>query len=76
MRDFRQLIQYLKEKDKIIRVKKEVDPEFEMTLVASSIHKKYRKAVIFENVKGSKFPVNLLCVTGPGYDRGRTGYGC
>ena len=57
MKDLRSLMAWLEERGQVAHVKKEVDPEFELVAVAKKIHDKYDKAVFFENVKGSKFPV-------------------
>ena len=44
-------------KQDFIRVKAEVDPELEITEIADRISKKFGPGILFENVKGSKFPV-------------------
>ncbi len=41
----------------LVRVTKQVDPVHELPAVANKIHKKLKKAVLFENVKGSSIPV-------------------
>lgn len=57
MKDLRALLQLLEKKNQVAHIIKEVDPEFELVAVAKKINEKYGKAVYFENVKGSKFPV-------------------
>lgn len=57
MKSFRDFIEYLDKSNKLVKVEKSVDPEYELTHVATSIHEKYKKASLFNNVKGSKFPV-------------------
>ena len=57
MKTFRDLLDYLKAHEQITYVKQEVDPEYELTAVASAIYKKHGRASYFEQVKGSKFPV-------------------
>ena len=53
--DLQQYIAFLEEHNHLIRVKSEVDPIFEL----AGITKKFEggKAILFENVKGSDFPV-------------------
>jgi 2,5-furandicarboxylate decarboxylase 1 len=41
----------------LTRVKKQVDPVYELPAVAKKIHKEFGKAVLFENVKGSLIPL-------------------
>ena len=44
-------------KNDFVRVKVEVDPELEITEIADRVSKKFGPGILFENVKGSKFPV-------------------
>jgi 4-hydroxy-3-polyprenylbenzoate decarboxylase len=39
----------------LFRIKEEVDPYLEMSAIHQLVFKKYKKAVLFENVKGSNF---------------------
>jgi 4-hydroxy-3-polyprenylbenzoate decarboxylase len=39
----------------LIRIKEEVDPYLEMSAIHQLVFKNYRKAVLFENIKGSRF---------------------
>ncbi|MCG3203349.1 MAG: 4-hydroxybenzoate decarboxylase subunit C [Elusimicrobia bacterium] len=50
-----------KEKD-LIRIKAEVDPVLEVTEIATRVVKKSGPALLFENIKGSRFPllINVL----------------
>lgn len=57
MKDLRTLLKWLEEKGQVAHITKEVDPEYELVAVAKKINEKYGKAVYFEKVKGSKFPV-------------------
>jgi len=57
MKSFRDVIQYLEGQDRLQHVKKEVDPEYELVAAAIEIYKQLGKAALFENVKGSSFPV-------------------
>lgn len=58
--DLRQFIDYLErnEPGHIIRIKKQVDPRFELTGILAKLEREKRfPAIIFENVKGSSFKV-------------------
>ena len=39
----------------LIRIKEEVDPNLEMSAIHQIVFKNHRKAVLFENIKGSRF---------------------
>jgi len=54
--DFRGLVRILEERGELYRITRPVDPKFEMPAVMEQIEKE-RKAFIFENVKGARFPV-------------------
>jgi 2,5-furandicarboxylate decarboxylase 1 len=56
-KDLRTIVRYLEEQNKLIRITREVNPEYEVTAVSKKIHEKYGKAVLFENVKGSSASV-------------------
>ena len=56
MLDFRGLAKLLEERGELYRISRPVDPKFEMPAVMEQIEKQ-RKAFIFENVKGARFPV-------------------
>ncbi len=56
MHDFRGLVKILEERGELYRISRPVDPKFEMPAVMEQIERE-RKAFIFENVKGAKFPV-------------------
>lgn len=56
MHDFRGLVKLLEERGELYRISRPVEPKFEMPAVMEQIEKE-RKAFIFENVKGAKFPV-------------------
>lgn len=55
-------ISFLEKKGDLIRVKAEVDPLLEITEIATRVVKQSGPALLFENVKGSKFPllINVL----------------
>ncbi|MFV0520435.1 MAG: menaquinone biosynthesis decarboxylase [Lachnospirales bacterium] len=55
--DLQDFIKTLEEKNELIRINAEVDPILEITEIADRVSKAYGKALLFENVKGSKFPV-------------------
>lgn len=55
--DLQDFIKVLEQKNELIRITTEVDPILEITEIADRVSKQYGKALLFENVKGSKFPV-------------------
>lgn len=57
MKDLRSLLAFLEDRGEVAHVTREVDPEYELAAVARKINAKYHKAVFFEHVKGSKYPV-------------------
>ena len=57
MKDLRELLNWLEARNLVAHVEREVDPEYEISSIAARIHAKYRKAVVFEHVRGSEFPV-------------------
>lgn len=54
--DFRSYIKYLEKNNALVRIKREVDPKFELPAILWKFQPQ-GKAVFFENVKGSKQPV-------------------
>src|SRR5690242_16475703 len=46
---------YLEKKGQLIRIKEEVDPNLEMAAIHLRVHEANGPALLFENVKGSKF---------------------
>lgn len=56
MLDFRGLVKLLEERGELHRISRPVDPEFEMAAVMEKIDQQ-RRAFIFENVIGARFPV-------------------
>ncbi len=56
VQDFRGLVKILEERGELYRISRPVEPKFEMPAVMEQIEQQ-RKAFIFENVKGAKFPV-------------------
>lgn len=56
MHDFRGLVKILEERGELYRISRPVEPKFEMPAVMEQIERE-RKAFIFENVRGAKFPV-------------------
>ncbi len=57
MKDMRELLAWLEAKGQVAHVSRPVDTEYELPAVAKLIHRQTGKAVLFENVKGSKLPV-------------------
>ena len=56
MHDFRGLVKLLEERGELLRISRPVEPRFEMPAVMEQIEQ-LRKAFLFENVKGARFPV-------------------
>ncbi|HCT64191.1 MAG TPA: menaquinone biosynthesis decarboxylase [Lachnospiraceae bacterium] len=56
-KDLQDFIKTLEQKKLLKRIKVEVDPEFEITEIADRVMKSGGPALLFENVKGSEFPV-------------------
>ncbi len=54
--DLRSFIRLLQERGELVRISREVDPKFEMPAVMGALEQQ-RKAFMFENVRGAKFPV-------------------
>jgi 4-hydroxy-3-polyprenylbenzoate decarboxylase len=57
--DLRDFIKFLEEKKELIRVRSEVDPVLEVTEITDRISKKQGPALLFENVKGSRYPIAI-----------------
>ncbi len=55
--DFRQFLSFLEEQGELVRVKREVDPYLETTLVAKKSIEEEGPALLFENVKGHSIPL-------------------
>jgi UbiD family decarboxylase len=60
-KDLRHFLQVLEQKQKLFRIKKEVDKDWELSAVAKLVFRKIpderRPALLFENVKGFSIPV-------------------
>lgn len=56
-KDLQDFIKHLDEKGLLKRVQTEVDSDLEITEITDRVSKKYGPALLFENVKGSKYPV-------------------
>lgn len=56
-RDLQHFIKVLEEKNELIRVKVEVDSYLEVTEIADRVSKQYGKALLFEKVKDSSYPI-------------------
>ena len=56
-KDLQTFIKQLEKKGELVRIKAEVDPELEITEITDRVSKNYGPALLFENVKGSKYPV-------------------
>lgn len=66
-KDLREFISLLEKKNQLIRIKTEVDPILEITEISDRVMKAGGPALLFENVKGSAYPV-LINAFGS-YDR-------
>lgn len=55
--DLQDFINHLDEKGMLKRIRIEVDSELEITEIADRVSKQYGPALLFEKVKGSKYPV-------------------
>ncbi|MCK5012091.1 MAG: UbiD family decarboxylase, partial [Deltaproteobacteria bacterium] len=55
--NFQEFIHYLEKNGELVKIKTEVSPDLEITEITNRVTKKYGKALFFENVKGSHFPV-------------------
>lgn len=56
-KDLQDFIKHLDEKNLLRRIKTEVDSALEITEITDRISKEYGPALLFENVKGSPYPV-------------------
>jgi len=57
MHTIRSFIERLEADGELVRISKEVDPKYEMPALISQLEKQRHTAYIFENVKGSQFPL-------------------
>src|SRR3990167_3280339 len=62
MADLQSFLSLLERENQLARVRVEVDPELEITEIATRVVKQQGPALLFENVKGSPFPlaINIL----------------
>lgn len=62
MSDLRSFLSLLEREGQLARVRVEVDPELEVTAIATRVVKEQGPALLFENIKGSHVPlaINLL----------------
>lgn len=56
-KDLQDFISHLEKNGQLKRITAEVDAELEITEIADRVSKKYGPALLFENVKGSNYPV-------------------
>ena len=57
--DFRTFVEKLEKEGELHRVSEEVDPNLEITEIAIKAQIENKPAILFENVKGSKFPLAI-----------------
>ncbi|HEY1266332.1 MAG TPA: hypothetical protein VGH16_03685, partial [Candidatus Binatia bacterium] len=55
--DLREYLNRLEKQGDLARVKKEVDPKYEIGAICKTAHDKGRKALFFERVRGCSMPV-------------------
>src|SRR4029453_13466440 len=55
--DLRQYLQKLEADGDLARIRREVDPSYELGAICKTAHEKGRKALYFERVRGSSMPV-------------------
>lgn len=56
-KDLRDFIKYLDKKNELHKIDVEVDRDLEITEITDRVSKQYGKALLFNNVKGCKYPV-------------------
>lgn len=56
-KDIQHFMRFLEDKGELVRVKAEVDADLEITEITDRVSKNFGKALLFENVKGSNYPV-------------------
>ncbi|MCK4257758.1 MAG: menaquinone biosynthesis decarboxylase [Halanaerobiales bacterium] len=56
-RDLREFIKKLEAEGELVRIQTEVDSDLEITEITDRVSKDYGPALLFENVKGSNYPV-------------------
>ena len=56
-KNFQEFIHHLDKDGELVRIKTEVSTDLEISEITDRVSKKYGKALFFENVKGSSFPV-------------------
>lgn len=64
-KNLKEFINYLEDENELVRITKEVDPYLEITEISKRALQNKGKALLFENVKNSKYPVltNLFGTT-------------
>jgi 4-hydroxy-3-polyprenylbenzoate decarboxylase len=57
--DLREFVKFLEEKNDLLRIKEEVDPILEVTEITDRVSKERGPALLFEKVKGSRYPIAI-----------------
>jgi 4-hydroxy-3-polyprenylbenzoate decarboxylase len=57
--DLRDFIKFLEDKKDLLRIKEEVDPILEVTEITDRVSKEQGPALLFEKVKGSRYPIAI-----------------
>ena len=62
MKNLSDYIKNLEQKKDLVKIKQEIDPKIEITVIGEHFTRNNKEAILFENIKGSKFPlaVNLF----------------
>ena len=63
--DLRSYLNALEAEGELHRIKAEVDPELEITEIATRMVRQKGPALLFENVKGSPYPVAINMLASP-----------
>jgi len=56
-KNLRQFVETLEASGELCRIKAEVDPVFEISEIADRVSKANGPALLFENIKGSSYPL-------------------
>ena len=62
MKNLSDYIKNLEQKKDLVKIKQEIDPKIEITVIGEHFTRNNKEAILFENIKGSIFPlaVNLF----------------
>ncbi len=57
--ELREFVKFLEDKKDLLRIKKEVDPILEVTEITDRVSKEQGPALLFEKVRGSRYPIAI-----------------